>query len=97
MNNRNRNKFARLYFVGILIVLIVIAYSFTKDMVRSDYGYSNYLQDLKDGNIESLTIKQNKEVPTGKLVIKLKSGSTKVVYVSDVNLSLIHISEPTRH
>ena len=85
MNNRNRNKFARLYFVGILIVLIVIAYSFTKDMVRSDYGYSNYLQDLKDGNIESLTIKQNKEVPTGKLVIKLKSGSTKVVYVSDVN------------
>jgi len=71
--------------VGILIVLIVIAYSFTKDMVRSDYGYSNYLQDLKDGNIESLTIKQNKEVPTGKLVIKLKSGSTKVVYVSDVN------------
>ncbi|WP_178067490.1 ATP-dependent zinc metalloprotease FtsH [uncultured Eubacterium sp.] len=68
-----------------LIVLIVIAYSFTKDMVRSDYGYSNYLQDLKDGNIESLTIKQNKEVPTGKLVIKLKSGSTKVVYVSDVN------------
>ena len=85
MNNRNRNKLARLYFVGILIVLIVIAYSFTKDMVRSDYGYSNYLQDLKDGNIESLTIKQNKEVPTGKLVIKLKSGSTKVVYVSDVN------------
>jgi len=85
VNNRNRNKFARLYFVGILIVLIVIAYSFTKDMVRSDYGYSNYLQDLKDGNIESLTIKQNKEVPTGKLVIKLKSGSTKVVYVSDVN------------
>lgn len=85
MNNRNRNKFARLYFVGILIVLIVVAYSFTKDMVRSDYGYSNYLQDLKDGNIESLTIKQNKEVPTGKLVIKLKSGSTKVVYVSDVN------------
>lgn len=71
--------------MGILIVLIVIAYSFTKDMVRSDYGYSNYLQDLKDGNIESLTIKQNKEVPTGKLVIKLKSGSTKVVYVSDVN------------
>ncbi|WP_455950566.1 ATP-dependent zinc metalloprotease FtsH [Eubacterium sp.] len=85
MNNRNRNKFARLYFVGLLIVLIVVAYSFTKDMVRSDYGYSNYLQDLKDGNIESLTIKQNKEVPTGKLVIKLKSGSTKVVYVSDVN------------
>ncbi len=85
MNNRNRNKFARLYFVGVLIVLIVVAYSFTKDMVRSDYGYSNYLQDLKDGNIESLTIKQNKEVPTGKLVIKLKSGSTKVVYVSDVN------------
>ena len=85
MNNRNRNKFARLYFVGILIVLIVVAYSFTKDMVRSDYGYSNYLQDLKDGNIESLTIKQNKEVPTGKLVIKLKSGSTMVVYVSDVN------------
>ena len=85
MNNRNRNKFARLYFVGLLIVLIVVAYSFTKDMVRSDYGYSNYLQNLKDGNIESLTIKQNKEVPTGKLVIKLKSGSTKVVYVSDVN------------
>lgn len=71
--------------MGVLIVLIVVAYSFTKDMVRSDYGYSNYLQDLKDGNIESLTIKQNKEVPTGKLVIKLKSGSTKVVYVSDVN------------
>ena len=43
-----------------------------------------------------MTIKQNKEVPTGKLVIKLSnSNESKIVYVTDVNKVISDIDKAT--
>lgn len=86
MNSIGRNRFSKFYFLGIVVLVCLIIYSFSQSFVNNDYAYSDFLTDLKANNIKQLTIKQNKEVPTGKLVIKLSnSNESKVVYVTDVN------------
>ncbi|MCI8955929.1 MAG: ATP-dependent zinc metalloprotease FtsH [Eubacterium sp.] len=74
-----------MYLVVFILLLIYLVYSFSKDFVKSDYAYSDFLTDLRAGSVKELTIKQNKEVPTGKLVVHLNNNESKVVYVPDVN------------
>lgn len=86
MNSIGRNRFSKFYFLGIVVLVCLIIYSFSQSFVNNDYAYSDFLTDLKANNVKQLTIKQNKEVPTGKLVIKLSnSNESKIVYVTDVN------------
>lgn len=86
MNSIGRNRFSKFYFFGIVVLVCLIIYSFSQSFVNNDYAYSDFLTDLRANNIKQLTIKQNKEVPTGKLVIKLSnSNESKIVYVTDVN------------
>ena len=93
MNNKNRNKISKIYLAVVIVLLFVVLYSFGKDLLKSDYSYNDYITDLKNGDVVELTVKQNKEVPTGKLIIKLKSNETKVVYISDVNKALDETNE----
>ena len=86
LNSIGRNRFSKFYFLGIVVLVCLIIYSFSQSFVNNDYAYSDFLTDLRANNIKQLTIKQNKEVPTGKLVIKLSnSNESKIVYVTDVN------------
>ena len=85
MNNKIRSNLSRIYLVIIVLLFIYLLYSFGKDFVKSDYEYNDFLADLKAGEVTELTINQNKEIPTGKLVIRLKSDESKIVYVPDVN------------
>lgn len=86
LNSIGRNRFSKFYFLGIVVLVCLIIYSFSQSFVNNDYAYSDFLTDLKANNIKQLTIKQNKEVPTGKLVIKLSNpNESKIVYVTDVN------------
>ncbi len=54
-------------------------------MSSSHYKYNDFLKDLKGGDVKSVTIRQNKEIPTGEIVIKLKDNTKEEVYVTDVN------------
>lgn len=83
--NNNKSRLGKIYLVVFILLLIYLVYSFSKDFVKSDYAYSDFLADLRAGSVKELTIKQNKEVPTGKLVVHLKNNESKVVYVPDVN------------
>lgn len=85
MNNKNKSRLSRIYFVVLVLMLAYFLFSFSRDFVKSDYNYDSFLADLKAGQVKELVINQNKEVPTGKLVISLKNDETKVVYVTDVN------------
>ncbi len=75
--------------VSIIIIFLLIAgmvyYSISGMMNSSHYKYNDFLKDLKAGNVKSITIHQNKEIPTGQIVIKLKGDSKEEVYVTDVN------------
>ncbi|MGN0383351.1 MAG: ATP-dependent zinc metalloprotease FtsH [Eubacterium sp.] len=74
-----------LYIAVMLIALAVLYFISTGMTSKDDYKYEDFIEDLNDGDINELIVKQNKEIPTGKLVIELKSGETRYLYVSDVN------------
>ncbi len=63
----------------------MVYYSISGMMNSSHYKYHDFLKDLKQGDVKSVTINQNKEIPTGQIIIKLKDNTKEEVYVTDVN------------
>lgn len=58
----------------------------------SDYKYSNFISDLNAGEVNEITIEQNKEIPTGKLVVVLSGDKKESINVPDVNKVIDDIS-----
>ena len=74
-----------IYLVTICIILGIVYYVAISGTVNEKYTYSVFLEQLDEGSIEKVVIKQNKEIPTGKLIITLEDGSVEQLYVPDVN------------
>ena len=92
MNNK-RSNFTRIYFIGMAIIIIVMLYYAGSGLKSNDYKYNDLLNDLQNGKVTQLNISQNKEVPTGKVTVKLKDGSTKYVYITDLNQVISDIKD----
>ena len=74
-----------LYFVILLVFMIIYAITFSSRSSTGDYSYANYVKDVSDGKVNSVTIVQNAEVPTGKLYVELEGENrSRVVYTSDI-------------
>ena len=87
MDNKRGSRFSG---VGIYLFIVVIAAMFIMYVSRmnsgaSDYTYSEFVNDVNKGKVESVVIRQNSEVPTGELSVKVSGvQNVKNVYVSDV-------------
>ena len=92
MNNK-RSNFTRIYFIGMAIIIIVMLYYAGSGLKSNNYKYNVLLNDLQNGKVTQLNISQNKEVPTGKVTVKLQDGSTKYVYITDVNQVISDIKD----
>ena len=92
MNNK-RSNFTRIYFIGMAIIIIVMLYYAGSGLKSNNYKYNDLLNDLQNGKVTQLNISQNKEVPTGKVTVKLQDGSTKYVYIADVNQVISDIKD----
>ena len=92
MNNK-RSNFTRIYFIGMAIIIIVMLYYAGSGLNSNNYKYNDLLNDLQNGKVTQLNISQNKEVPTGKVTVKLQDGSTKYVYITDVNQVISDIKD----
>ena len=88
-----RSNFTRIYFIGMAIIIIVMLYYAGSGLKSNNYKYNDLLNDLQNGKVTQLNISQNKEVPTGKVTVKLKDGSTKYVYITDVNQVISDIKD----
>lgn len=91
MNSQKRYRAFGLYIAVIVILLMLW---FFRDGSSgfgqgSIYTYAQFEQDLERGNVVSVTISQNREVPSGQADITLRSESSgsagRVLYVSDIN------------
>lgn len=87
MDNKRGSRFSG---VGVYLFIVVIAAMFIMYVSRmnsgaSDYTYSEFVNDVNKGKVESVVIRQNSEVPTGELSVKVSGvQNVKNVYVSDV-------------
>lgn len=76
------------FFYVIAIMLIFVALYFSeglKNMQGKSYGTSDLIADVKEGNVESVYIEQNNEVPTGQVTVYFKDHDSQSYAVSNVN------------
>ena len=71
----------------VLVVMLVSGYFYLNKQVTSQSSYSieSMKQAAEDGKISSAKIYQNREVPTGSVVLGIQGIGQKKVYVTDVN------------
>ncbi|MCR5526690.1 MAG: ATP-dependent zinc metalloprotease FtsH [Lachnospiraceae bacterium] len=66
------------------ILLLIVAIS-SRWQTRDTYNYSQFKQDLKEDTVDAIEIQPNAETPTGSVIVKLKSGGTRTLHVSDIS------------
>ena len=74
-----------IYFIIILILLIIAVWINFGRGTMPTYSMDLLKQDVASGEVDSFTITQNREIPTGVVVVTFSDGSTKELNVSDVN------------
>jgi len=79
----------------ILVALLVlfVANSLTRERAPEDVTQQEYMSEVTEGGIESATIRQNKETPTGEVILTMKDKTQKRVYVSDVQAEREYLLE----
>ena len=78
------------YIFAIICILVAVTYSEKMFQGQSqNYNTADLLKDVKKDKVSSVVIKQNKEVPTGEVVVELKSGTRKSYAVSRISTRLV--------
>lgn len=88
MNNNNKYRAMSGVSVVMFIAIVFFALWFTSQMQQRDQEmtYSQFVRELKDGNVAEAVINQSKSVPTGTVTVTLKNPRlARTVNVSDVN------------
>lgn len=75
--------------IGIYIVLVLavvcIWYWLGENAASNSYTTANFEKALEEKLVDSVEVVQNREIPTGSLVIHFADGKRQTLYVSDVN------------
>ena len=74
--------------VVMFIAIVFFALWFTGQMQQRDQEitYSQFIKELKDGNVADAIINQSKSVPTGTVTVNLKNPrGSRIVNITDVN------------
>ncbi len=72
-------------YIFILLIILFVWYSFdAKGFSANTCTYAEFQEALEEEQIESVTIKQNEEVPTGVVTFTMKDGDRGQLSVSDV-------------
>ena len=90
MEKKQQNRGGGIVFYIILAAIIGIIVFSVKSFNKKgdDYSYSQFVQDLNDGIVSCVTIKQNEQAPTGKIIVEFnQQGKASVsTFVTDVTM-----------
>ena len=84
MKKQNYRGFG-FYLALVAIVVIVWLMLDAKQNAANAYTMTEFKAALSAGNVVSVEVEQNREIPTGTLTIRLKDSAVKELFVSDVN------------
>ncbi len=75
------------FLVVMLLIYSFVSYYMHRNFTSGDevYTYTQFEQDLSQGEIAFIEIMQNEEVPTGTVNVKFVDGEEDSLYVTDVN------------
>ncbi len=87
------NKVFNIYFVVALLAILMMVWYTTNKVSNDVYTMGMLETDLKAGNVISVEINPNSEVPTGVVDIELKGGERRELNVTDVNTIQVLLKE----
>lgn len=86
MNTKKNSNFHGMgVYVVLVLAVIFIWYFLSQNTASNSYTKTDFEKALKDGDVVSVEVVQNREIPTGSLNVALKGDEREVLYVSDVN------------
>ena len=87
MNTKSRNNGFHGFGVYLMLILVVVLvwYASTGNNTQTNITKAEFESALASGDVNSVKITQNKEVPTGTVIILLKDKTQKQMNVSDIN------------
>ena len=84
--NSKKSSFRGIGFYALLIIAVLAVWFFLDgNGTTSSYTREAFEKDVESGDVSSVRIVQNREVPTGSVVVRTSDSSQKVLVVSDVN------------
>ncbi len=75
-------------FYGLILIILVglfIAWSKVQGSVKQEINHNEFEQHIEKGDIASIRLIQNSEVPTGEVRLTLDNGMTLFMYTPDIN------------
>ena len=81
-NNRNRSVSILSMILFLVVIFWLVRGSFVSN--RGSYTMGDFNRDLEQKKVEGVVIAPNRETPTGSVIITMKDGTEKVLYVTDV-------------
>lgn len=86
METRKSRGSAFIFYIILIAIIFVVVFAIMQNSKKkSDYSYGDFLADLENNKVLSVTITQNEEIPTGKITVGIAgSESKRSTYVTDV-------------
>ena len=81
------NRQAKSWLPAVLLLLLIAGgFWFVSGQMTRNYSYTKkqFQEDVEDGIVSEVIIRPNKEIPTGQVVARLKTGEEKSFYSLDV-------------
>ncbi len=85
---RKQNSGVLIWASVIMLVVILFCYVAEEIQYRNDYSYAEMRQDLEEGKIAKAQIRQNKQVPTGQVIVWMDDGDQRDMYITDVTTAV---------
>ena len=87
MVNKKKNGTLRGFgfYIALILVVILIWYWLSGSTATNSYTKDQFQDALDNGKVDTVTVVQNREIPTGSLKVKYKNGTQQILYTSDVN------------
>lgn len=82
--NLKRSLISYVVFFALILGVLYLIQSGNQD-VDLTYTETNFIEDMEKGNVVSVYVQQNAEVPTGTVQLTMKDRSVVRFYVTDVN------------
>lgn len=80
-------------YLVLIILFVWLWFSWTAAKSTVTTSLSQFYNTLENGNVVSVTVTQNSDVPTGALRATYSNGNTETVYVPDVNRAIEKFDE----
>ena len=84
MVNKKKNGTLRGFgfYIALILVVILIWYWLSGSTATNSYTKDQFQDALDNGKVDTVTVVQNREIPTGSLKVKYKNGTQQILYTS---------------